>query len=337
MSRIARKVIGVFRKLLSILTAAAGQRLVPAGAAGPPGSPAGTADPGIPPGQLPRPPRRRVPRWTGWAVLAMVAGLVFRRAVAAVVLTALSAVLEFAGVDVHLPHIRLTWPWQRSTATTTNASVGPWVLQKIEGISRPALGTVTFSFVFTHKVSRSIAFWPCWYASTFSAVGHASATVDLNPGPGWWARGAGHYQLSVLRAPSRGRPGQVTVRMVLPRPELPQSVHDVTIDDIPSRPIDIQHSWTYPGLGCGAVLRPQFPQSVLYAEAQQIAYWRSTHVPQVTRELIGSAEAEAAQTIRDSFIQPTLNALGYRLAGFSLGWAAGPATGGASAAGGPVP
>ncbi len=329
--------IGVFRKLLSLLASAAGQRLVPVQATQVPGGPAGTAGPPGPPGTRPRAPRRRVPRWAGWAATAGLVALVFRRAIAAMALIALSAVFRFAGVDVHLPHIRLAWPWQQGAATTTNTSVGPWVLQKIEGISRPALGTVTFSFVFTHKVSRSIAFWPCWYASTFSAVGHASATVDLNPGPGWWARDAGHYQLRVLKVPSGGRPGQVSVRMVLPRPQLPQSVHDVTIDDIPSRPIDTQHSWTYPGFGCGVVLRPQFPPSVLYAQAQQIAYWRSTHVPQVTSELIGSAEAEATQTIRDNFIQPTLNALGYRLAGFSLGWAAAPAAGGPAAATGPVP
>ena len=70
---------------------------------------------------------------------------------------------------------------------TTDTDIGPWVLQKIEGISRPALGSETFNFVFTHKVSKSIGFWPCWYSSTFAAVGRASATVDLNPGPGWWA------------------------------------------------------------------------------------------------------------------------------------------------------
>jgi hypothetical protein len=180
---------------------------------------------------------------------------------------------------------------------------------------------VNFSFVFTHKVSKSIGPWPCWYASTFYAVGYASATVDLNPGPSWWAPASGHYRLQVLSHPADGKPGRVAVTMILPLPQLPQSVHDVTIDDMPSQPIATQHSWTYPGFGCGVLLRPQFAESVLYAQAQQLAFYKSTHVEQVTRPLINAAETEAAQTIRDNFVQPTVNAFGYMLDGFTLDWA----------------
>jgi hypothetical protein len=196
------------------------------------------------------------------------------------------------------------------------------VLQKIEGISKPALGEANFNFLFTHKVSKSIGPWPCWYASTFLAVGHASATVDLNPGPAWWTPASGHYRLRVVSRPREGKPGHVTVAMVLPRPQLPRSVHDITIDNIPSKPVATQHSWTYPGFGCGVILRPQFPESVLYSEAQRIAFYKANHVPQITRPLIGTAEAEAAQTIRDNFIQPTLNALGYALDRLTVSWAA---------------
>ena len=260
------------------------------------------------------------------AVLVLT-GLIFRKAVASVVLAVLAAALHLVGLNVHLPSVRFAWPWQVITAgTTTRTDLGPWVLQKIEGISQPALGQANFDFYFTRKVSRNIGPWPCWYASTFYAVGHASATVNLNPGPAWWKPAAGHYRLRVLSRPAAGKPGQVSVRMVLPQPRLPQTVHDITIDDIPSRPIDSQHSWTYPGFGCGVVLRPQFAPSVLYPQAQQIAFYKATHVPGVTRPLISSAEHEAAQTIRGSFIQPTLNALGYTLDGFTLAWAASPAS-----------
>jgi hypothetical protein len=88
--------------------------------------------------------------------------------------------------------------------------------------------------------------------------------------------------------------------MVLPRPRLPQTVHDITIDNLPSRPIATQHSWTYPGFGCGVVLRPQFAPSVLYSQAQQIAFYKSTHAPQVTGPLIGSAghETPAVSPVR---------------------------------------
>ena len=79
---------------------------------------------------------------------------------------ALSGALHLIGVNVHLPDIRFGWPWQSITAgTTTNTMVGPLVLQKIEGISRPALGTENFNFLFTHKVSKNIGPWPCWYSA----------------------------------------------------------------------------------------------------------------------------------------------------------------------------
>jgi hypothetical protein len=265
--------------------------------------------------------RRRVPRWAKWTTVIVVVGLIFRRAVAYLVLAALSAALHLIGVNVHLPSIKFGWPWQSATsATSTNVIVGPWVLQKIEGISRPALGTENFNFLFTHKVSKNIGFWPCWYSGTFYAVGHASATVDLNPGPTWWKPSTGHYRLQVLRQPASGAPGRVAVSIALPSPQLPQSVHDVTIDNTLSTPVSADHSWTYPGLGCGALIRPQFAESVLYSQAQSIAFYRVNHVSSVTQPLIGAAETEATQMVRDNFIQPTLNALGYTLTSFSIRW-----------------
>jgi hypothetical protein len=271
----------------------------------------------------PGPRRHRIPRWVKWSAVVVVVGLIFRRVVAAVVLMALSGVLHLVGISVHLPHIKLAWPWQTiSAGVTTNTDLGPWVLQKIEGISRPALGQANFTFAFTHKVSKNIGFWPCWYAATFYAVAHASATVDLNPGPAWWAPATGHYRLQVLSRPSPGKTGHVAVTMVLPLPQLPQSAHDVTIDNIPSKPIATQHSWTYPGFGCGVLLRPQFPDSVLYSEAQTIAFDKSQHAPDITGQLVSAAETQAVRTIRDNFIQPTVNAFGYALDRFTIRWAA---------------
>jgi hypothetical protein len=299
-----------------------------------PHGPAGTEDwpggPGAPPRWRETPVgrdrrRRRIPLGLKWAAAVVVLGLIFRRAIAAVVLMALSGAFHLVGVDAHLPSVRFAWPWQTITAgTATNTDLGPWVLQKIQGISKPALGQATFNFLFTHKVSKNIGPWPCWYASTFYAVAHVSATVDLNPGPAWWAPGQGHYQLRVLSRPAGGKPGHVAVTMVLPRPQLPRSVHDVAIDNVPSKPVETQHSWTYPGFGCGVVLRPQFPESVLYAQAQSIAFYKSQHAAQVTRPLIKTAEAVAAQTIRDNFIQPTVNAFGYTLDRLTVRWAGAP-------------
>jgi hypothetical protein len=267
--------------------------------------------------------RRFLPWWVKWAAGLAVIALIFRKALAFAAITVLSAALHLIGLNVHLPHVSLAWPWTSITAgTTTDTEVGPWVLQKIEGISRPALGTENFNFVFTHKVSKSIGFWPCWYQSTFYAVGRASATVDLNPGATWWAPASGHYLLQVLSGPVTGQAGQVAVTIVLPQPQLPQSVHDISVDNTLSRPLDTQHSWTYPGLGCGALIKPQFSDAVLYSQAQNLAFYQATHNPQVTRPLIAAAETEAGQMIRDNFIQPTVNALGYKLTSFTLRWAA---------------
>jgi hypothetical protein len=267
------------------------------------------------------PRRPRVPRWAKWAVLAVVAGLFFRRAVAWAVLAALSGALHLFGLNVNLPHLKFGWPWQSiSAGTATNTLVGPLVLQKIEGISRPALGTENFNFVFTHTVSKNIGLWPCWYSGTFAAVGHASATVDLNPGAAWWKPSAGHYQLHVLRAAAPGAPGRLAVSMALPLPQLPQSVHDVTVDNTLSKPISSDHSWTYPGLGCGVLIQPQFSQSVLYAQAQDVAFQQATSLPSVTKPLVSAAETEATTMIRDNFLQPTVNALGYTLARFTIRW-----------------
>jgi hypothetical protein len=276
--------------------------------------------------ELTRPVRRhRVPRWVRWAAILGLLGLVFRKAVAWAVLAALAGALHLVGLNVHLPDIKFAWPWQTIAAgTTTDTDIGPWVLQKIEGISRPALGTENFNFVFTHKVSKSIGMWPCWYSSTFYAVGRASATVELNPGPGWWAPASGHYQLKVLSRPLSGAAGRVTVAVTLPPPQLPQSVHDITVDNTLSHVLATDHSWTYPGFGCGALLKPQFSPAVLYGQAQILAFSQATRNPAVTRPLISAAEGEATQIIRDNFVQPTVNALGYALAGFILRWSGAP-------------
>ena len=288
----------------------------------PPRQPGDPPAEGPPPARWPRAGRRRrIPRWLTWTVVIGLIALIFRKVVAWFTIGALSLALHLIGINAHLPHITFQWPWQTiSQGTTSNVIVGPWVLQKIQGIDRPALGTENFNFVFTRKVSKSIGFWPCWYQATFYAVGHASATVDLNPGPAWWKASTGHYKLAVLSRPAGGKAGSVTVSMALPAPQLPQSVHDVSIDNSLSQPISTEHSWTYPGFGCGALLQPQFAESVLYSQAQTLAFYRVNHVSSVTQPLIAAAENEAVQMIRNNFIQPTLNALGYTLTRFSIRW-----------------
>jgi hypothetical protein len=276
---------------------------------------------GPPAGPGPRYPRRRwyrfIPRWARWTIVIAIVLLFFRRLAVWAVLAALSAALHLFGANVHLPHVSFGWPW---SSTTTNTPVGPIVLQKIEGIDKPALGTATFDFDFTHKVTKNIGFLPCWYSATFAAVGRASATVDLNPGAAWWKSSTGHYQLRVLSNPAGSVPGKLSITMALPLPQLPQSVHDVSIDNTLSSPVATNHSWTYPGLACGALIRPQFAESVLYSQAQADAYTQATTLPSVTKPLITAAEKEAATIIRDNFIVPTVGALNYSVTAFTIRW-----------------
>ena len=289
----------------------------------PAGSPSGFS--GNSPGGL----RRRrwfswVPRWLRWTAGTVIVIGVFRQAVAWALIAGLSGALHLVGVDLSLSHVSFGWPWSSlsAPAASSDVLVGPLVLQKIEGIDSPALGTTTFNFLFTHKVSRSMGILPCWYSATFYAVGKASATVDLNPGAAWWNPAAGHYVLTVLSKPSGATPGQVSVTMTLPQPQLPQTVHDVSVDNTLSKPVSTDHSWTYPGLACGAIINPQFAQSVLFAQVQQEAYTQATTVKSVTRPLTAAAEKQAAAIIDGNFITPTLNALGYKISSFTIRWAA---------------
>jgi hypothetical protein len=266
----------------------------------------------------------RVPRWVRWSAGTAIVILFFRRAVTWALITGASGALHLIGVNLGLPHVKFGWPWSSLTApaAASNVLVGPLVLAKIEGIGKPALGSTTFDFMFTHKVSKSMGFLPCWYSATFSAVGKASATVDLNPGTAWWAPATGHYALTVLSKPTGSTPGQVSITMTLPAPQLPQTVHDVSVDDTLSKPVSTDHSWTYPGLACGAIIKPQFTQSVLYAQAQQEAFTQATTVKSVTQPLIAAAEKQAGKIIGGNFITPTLGALGYKVSSFTIHWAA---------------
>ena len=191
---------------------------------------------------------------------------------------------------------------------------GPMVLEKIEGIDKPALGSATFDFNFTRTVNKSVGFLPCWYSATFHAVARASATVDLDP-VGRLAEAVG-LPLPAAACLNQlfGAPGQLAIAMALPLPQLPQSVHDVSIDNTLSQPVSSDHSWTYPGIGCVEPIQPQFAQSVLYAQAQTEAYQQATTVPKVTGPLVTAAEKEAAAIIRDNFIVPTVGGAHYYVA-----------------------
>src|SRR5262245_49153555 len=80
----------------------------------PPFREAGTAPMPVPP--IRRDRRLRIPRKLKWAAILILAGLIFRKAIAWAVLAALSAALHLVGLNVHLPHVKFGWPWQSVTA-----------------------------------------------------------------------------------------------------------------------------------------------------------------------------------------------------------------------------
>ena len=135
----------------------------------------------------PQPPKRRhwysgIPRWLRWSVLVVIVLAIFRRIAAWAALAVLSGALHLFGINAHLPHVSFGWPWSASGTSTSTTLVGPLVLQKIEGIDKPALGSTTFDFQFTHSVSKPMGILPCWYSATFSAVGHALGHRRPEPG-----------------------------------------------------------------------------------------------------------------------------------------------------------
>src|SRR5262245_8019088 len=74
--------------------------------------PVGRTDPGYGPGGGAGPRRRRISPKIKWAAVVLVLGLIFRRAIASVVLTTLSAALHLVGINAHLPNISFAWPGQ---------------------------------------------------------------------------------------------------------------------------------------------------------------------------------------------------------------------------------
>ena len=121
-----------------------------------------------------------------------------------------------------------------------------------------------------------------------------------------------------------GAAGTVTVTLVLPQPQLPQSVHDITVDDTFSHRSTPSTAGRIRASAAARCSSRSSPLSVLYGQAQNLAFYQATHNPQLTRPLVSAAETEATQIIRDNFIQPTVNALGYSLSGFTLRWSGAP-------------
>jgi hypothetical protein len=116
-----------------------------------------------------------------WSVGTAIVILFFRRAVTWALITGASGALHLIGVNPHLPHVTFGWPWSSLTApaAASNVLVGPLVLSKIEGIDKPALGSTTFDFMFTRKVSKPMGFLPC--VGTSSRGCARSATPSSRP------------------------------------------------------------------------------------------------------------------------------------------------------------
>lgn len=219
-------------------------------------------------------------------------------------------------LGIHMIH-----PHSPLKTVTTNTIIGNAIVTSVRGVDQPALGEADFNFDYTHKVDKSALLFKCWYSQTYHAQAHASAYVNLNPGKAWWAK-PGNYTMS--------RTGkQVSVTLSLPQPTLPD-VHQVAIDNTTSGPIGKpDHSFTYPGLGCGALINPHFSNDEMGKDMQEIAYALATghaitldgitmqpgapSAATIRSKVLAAAEAEAVTMYTNDFIGPTLTRLGYHL------------------------
>jgi len=239
------------------------------------------------------------------------------------------------GLKWELGHIGLggllhIHPHNPVKTTTTDQVIGNVILEKVAGVSDPALGRADFNFDIERKVDKSFLLFKCWYAQDWHAEAHASANVNFNPGPNWWAKGSGHYVMTRVGH-------QVTVNLVLPRPTLPATVHQVVIDNTTSHALGApMHSFSYPGPGCGPGVRnPHFSNEDFYPISQQIAFALVNGQPvkidnvtmlntatsaDIRQRVTAAAEAEAHQLYMTTFIGPTVAGYGDHLAAVNIKW-----------------
>ena len=91
------------------------------------------------------------------------------------------------------PRIRFGWPWQSITSgTTTNIDVGPGCSRRSRASPGPGPGPGELQLRVHAQRLEEHRLLAVLIPATFYAVGHASATFNLNPGPTWWKPSTGH-------------------------------------------------------------------------------------------------------------------------------------------------
>ena len=221
-------------------------------------------------------------------------------------------------------------PGRRSAAGTTlqRPAWAPGCSSGSRASPRPALGTgPTSRFVFTHKVSKNIGPWPCWYCEHL--LRRRPRLRHRRPQPG--ARRGGHPGLpattgcrsSAAPLSEAGR-ARSRSRWSCPPPAASRRPRTTSrIDNLPPPAARVpQHSWTYPGFGCGAAA-PAAVRPVGAVPAAQTCLLPGGARVRGERPARRRGRSEAAQMVVDDSVRPTVDAFGYALDRFTLGWSAG--------------
>lgn len=232
--------------------------------------------------------------------------------------------VQFAGSQLkwlHLPHISFSSPVGPAKTTITN--VGPVILNHLEGIANPAPAVANYSFNFQIQKTRKVLwFWTVGFSDTYYVSGEGYAQVLLNPGSAYWKQHPDAFDLRVVRKPAHEangsvRPGEITLALTLPQPNLPRGTGGVRLDPA-SGPVSGAAHWIgcafHQSCGAADMAEVYFPPQV----EQLIAYEKLSCVAGRALDLAATARHEAYSTIYgwlDKFSQ----ALHYNLA-MSISW-----------------
>lgn len=241
-----------------------------------------------------------------------------------IIVVALLLALQFVGSQfkwLHLPHISISSPVGPPKTSITN--IGPVIRNRLEGISNPAPAVANYLFDFQIQRTRTIlSFWTVGFADAYHVTGEGYARVLLNPGGGYWKQHPNAFKLTVVKQPVTAangsvRPGDITLVVTLPQPDLPRSTADVRLDPT-SGPIPGAAHWIgcafHQSCGAADLAQVYFPPTV----ETMVAYQKLTCVAGHDQSLAAKARQEAYSTIY-GWLNKFSQALHYNLK-LSINW-----------------
>jgi hypothetical protein len=240
------------------------------------------------------------------------------------IVVAVLLAMQFVGSAfkwLRLPHISISSPVGPPKTSVTN--IGPVIRNRLEGINNPAPAVANYLFDFQIKRTRTILwFWTVGFSDTYHVSGEGYSRVLLNPGGSYWKQHPDAFALTVNKQPVTAangsvRPGDITLVVTLPQPNLPRSTADVRLDPT-SGPISGAAHWigcvAHQSCGAADLAKVYFTPQV----EQMVAYQKLTCVAGHDQALAAKARQEAYSTIY-GWLSKFSQALHYNLK-LSINW-----------------